>query len=76
MVSLDLRRVYLRQRRIIGSTMHTPEHFRQLARLARTGAVSPVVAANYRLEEVALAQTRFEAKDFVGKLVLLPGQPP
>lgn len=71
-VQLDLRRLYLRQRRIIGSTMHTPELFAGLAELARTGAVQPRVAATYRLEEIAAAQARFEQKDFVGNLVLHP----
>jgi NADPH:quinone reductase-like Zn-dependent oxidoreductase len=71
-VQLDLRRLYLRQRRIIGSTMHTPEIFAGVAELARTGAVHPRVAATYPLEEIAAAQARFEQKDFVGKLVLHP----
>jgi NADPH:quinone reductase-like Zn-dependent oxidoreductase len=71
-VQLDLRRLYLRQRRIIGSTMHTPEIFTGVAELARTGAVNPRVAATYPLAEIAAAQARFEQKDFVGKLILHP----
>lgn len=71
-VSLDLRRVYLRQRRIIGSTMHAPHHFVRLAELARVGVLSPLVAATYPLDRLHEAQARFEQKDFVGKLVILP----
>lgn len=72
LVSLDLRRLYLGQRTIIGSTMHTPAVFASLAQLARTGAVQPHIAATYPLHEIAAAQARFELKDFVGKIVLLP----
>ena len=71
-VALDLRRLYLQQRRLIGSTMHTPEHFRHLAEIAVAGGVEPIVAATYPLVEIAVAQERFARHDFVGKLVLLP----
>jgi len=69
-VEIDLRRLYLEQRRIIGSTMHTPAHFRLLVEAARTGAIKPVVAATYPLEEIAAAQEMFMAKGFTGKIVL------
>lgn len=72
-VSLDLRRLYLRRRRLIGSTMHTAAQFAALAELAREGAVDPHVAAVYPIEDIAEAQRRFERKDFVGKLVIVPG---
>ncbi len=71
-VALDLRRLYLQQRRLIGSTMHTPSHFRRLAEIAVAGGVEPVVAETYPLAEIAVAQERFVRRDFVGKLVLLP----
>jgi NADPH:quinone reductase-like Zn-dependent oxidoreductase len=71
-VDLDLRRLYLRHRRLIGSTMHTPQLFAGVAGLARSGAVKPRVAKTYGLPDIAAAQERFERKDFVGKLVLLP----
>lgn len=72
-VSLDLRQLYLDQRRIIGSTMHTPAHFGRLVELARSGAVRPVVAGRYPLEAISQAQADFAEKGFVGKLVVLPG---
>jgi NADPH:quinone reductase-like Zn-dependent oxidoreductase len=71
-VALDLRRLYLQQRRLIGSTMHTPAHFRRLAGIAVAGGVAPVVAATYPLVDIADAQERFARHDVVGKLVLLP----
>ncbi len=70
-VSLDLRRLYLQQRTLIGSTMHTPADFRRLAEIANDGGVQPIVAATYPLTDIAVAQARFVARDFVGKLVLV-----
>ena len=71
-VALDLRRLYLQQRRLIGSTMHTPADFRHLAEVARKGGVEPIVAATFPLTDIAAAQARFVTRDFVGKLVLIP----
>jgi len=71
-VSLDLRRLYLRHRALVGSTMHTPETFAGVVELARSGAVHPRVAATYDLASILQAQERFAEKDFVGKLVLIP----
>ena len=72
MVQVDLRQIYLRQRHIIGSTMHTKQTFGRLVELARRGAVGPVVAETYPLSRFAAAQAAFGRKDFVGKLVLRP----
>jgi NADPH:quinone reductase-like Zn-dependent oxidoreductase len=71
-VSLDLRRLYLQQRTLIGSTMHTSAVFGRLAEIANAGGVEPLVAETYPLEEIAVAQERFGRGDFVGKLVLAP----
>ncbi len=71
-VPFDIRRLYLRHRKIIGSTMHTPDDFAQLAAIGASGGVAPLVAATFPLPEIAAAQERFGRKDFVGKLVLLP----
>ncbi len=71
-VPFDIRRLYLRQRTLIGSTMHSPDDFVELAALARTGALQPIVGETYALSDIAEAQARFLRKDFVGKLVLEP----
>nr|MBP7405314.1 zinc-binding dehydrogenase [Candidatus Microthrix sp.] len=71
-VPFDLRRLYLNHRRIIGSTMHTLGDFADLAAIAVAGGVEPVVAETYPLTDIAKAQRRFAAKDFVGKLLLEP----
>lgn len=71
-VEFDLRVLYLHQRRLIGSSMHTPAHFRQLVVLARRGAISPHVANVYPLTSIHEAQRAFASKGYVGKLVLQP----
>lgn len=71
-VSLDLRRLYLRHRTILGSTMHTPAIFDAVVDLASRGVIRPLVAATYPLVDIGSAQERFAGKDFVGKLVVIP----
>ncbi len=72
-VSLDLRRLYLHNLRLVGSTMHTREHFAALAELARAGRVRPRVAATYPLEEIHRAHAALAERTAVGKIVVLPG---
>lgn len=74
-VRLDVRRLYLHQRRLIGSSMHTPAHFSRLVAAARAGELQPVVARTYPLAAIHQAQQDFLAKAFVGKLVITPPQP-
>jgi NADPH:quinone reductase-like Zn-dependent oxidoreductase len=52
--------------------MHTPAVFARLADIAVAGGVEPLVAATYPLRAITEAQERFDAHDFVGKLVLEP----
>ena len=69
-VSIDLRQLYLGQRRIIGSTMHTREHFATLVDVARRGAVRPPVATVFPLERIHEAQQAIRATDTLGKVVV------
>lgn len=71
-VTFDLRVLYLHQRRLIGSSMHTRAHFRHLVDLAQRGAVSPHIADRYPLTAIHQAQRDFANKRYVGKLVLRP----
>jgi NADPH:quinone reductase-like Zn-dependent oxidoreductase len=70
-VTLDVRRLYLANKALVGSTMHTPRVFRLLAELARRGEVRPVIAATYGLEQVSQAQRDLEKRAHVGKLVVV-----
>lgn len=71
-VTFDLRVLSLHQRRLVGSSMHTPAHFRALVARARGGGLSPRVAATYPLGRIHEAQHDFAEGDYVGKLVLRP----
>lgn len=71
-VQLDVRRLYLANAALVGSTMHTPRVFADLVDLARTGAVRPVVAATFGLDDVATAQEQLSERAHVGKLVVVP----
>ncbi|WP_347756591.1 zinc-binding dehydrogenase [Agrococcus sp. ProA11] len=73
-IELDLRQLYLRSRRLIGSTMHTPEQFERLVDVARRGDVSPRIQATRTLSEIRDAQREFRESSGSGKIVLIPGQ--
>ncbi|MCK2241414.1 MULTISPECIES: zinc-binding dehydrogenase [unclassified Crossiella] len=72
-IHFDLRRLYLHNIGLIGSSMHTRPHFAKLVTAARAGAVRPPVAATFPLTAVHAAQRRFLERGHVGKIVLLPG---
>ncbi|MDN5914404.1 MAG: zinc-binding dehydrogenase [Pseudonocardia sp.] len=71
-VAVDLRRLYLHNVALIGSSMHTPAHFSRLAADAVAGRVVPWVAERHDLAEIHTAQARFARSAHVGKIVLLP----
>lgn len=71
-ISFDVRRLYLHNARIIGSSMHTREHFALLMDIARQARIQPVIAATYPLEQAARAQEELGERHHVGKLVLEP----
>jgi NADPH:quinone reductase-like Zn-dependent oxidoreductase len=71
-VSFDLRRLYLHNLTLIGSSMHTPAHFAALAELARTGALRPRIAASYRLADIHAAEDEFSRGSRIGKISIVP----
>ncbi|MBD8869326.1 zinc-binding dehydrogenase [Nocardioides sp. MJB4] len=71
-VDLDVRRLYLTNLALLGSTMHTPRIFELLVEIARRGEVRPVVAATFGLDEVPAAQEELARRGHVGKLVIVP----
>lgn len=72
-VEVDLRRLYLDQRRIVGSSMHTPRQFLRLVQLAHDEHLDVPVAAVHGLDDVHGAQARFTAEGTVGKVVIRIG---
>ena len=71
-VDLDLRDLYLKDLTLYGCTFHPPGVFSALIDYLEAGRLRPLVAASYPLEQIGEAQTRFVAKDFVGKIALIP----
>ena len=71
-VSFDVRRLYLHNVQLIGSSMHTPAHFGLLVGIARAARVEPLVAATFPLADAARAQEELARRRHVGKLVLHP----
>ncbi len=70
LVSLDLRRLYLKDLSVQGCTMPPPEVFPALIGYIERGEIRPLVAATYPLQEIAAAQAAFMRKSHVGKIVL------
>ncbi|GLZ50718.1 hypothetical protein [Actinomycetospora sp. NBRC 106378] len=72
-VEFDLRRLYLRNVALVGSSMHTPAHFARLAADAVAGRVAPRIAARHALADIHAAQEEFARSAHVGKIVVVPG---
>jgi NADPH:quinone reductase-like Zn-dependent oxidoreductase len=71
-VPFDLRRLYLHNIGLIGSSMHTREHFAKLAALARAGSIRPRIAGRHALADIHRAQQQFLEHRHVGKIVVIP----
>ncbi|WP_263498077.1 alcohol dehydrogenase family protein [Mesorhizobium sp. CA13] len=71
-VQLDLRTMYLKQLQLHGSSQGTRADFRRIVRYIEEGKIRPLVGGVYRLSDFHHAQADFIAKDFVGKLVVVP----
>ncbi len=71
-VEIDLRKVYLKDLTLAGSTYQPPAVFQKLARLINEGRLKPLVSKTYPLTEIHRAQADFVAKKYPGKLVLVP----
>jgi NADPH:quinone reductase-like Zn-dependent oxidoreductase len=73
-VAFDLRRLYLHNRHLIGSSMHTRTHFNQRVELARAGRVTPRIAGRHALSNIHQAQRRFLHGQHTGKIIIQPRQ--
>jgi len=70
LVELDVRTLYLKDLSLIGCTVLEPEVFNNLIKRIEQGAIKPVVARSFALEEICDAQSLFLKKQHVGKIVL------
>jgi len=70
LVELDVRTLYLKDLSLFGCTVLEPEVFSNLIKRIEQGAIAPVVARSFALEEIRDAQSLFIKKQHVGKIVL------
>ena len=70
LVELDVRTLYLKDLTLFGCTVLGPKVFKNLIDCIEQGAIVPVVARTFALEEIRQAQSVFMAKQHVGKIVL------
>lgn len=70
MVALDVRTLYLKDLSFYGCTVLEPEVFTNLIRHIEQGNIKPLVAKTFSLENIHQAQSEFQEKNHVGKLVL------
>ena len=71
-VQFDLRTMYLKHLQLHGSSQGTRGAFRRLVRYIEDGKLKALVGGVYRLSDLHRAQADFKAKNFVGKLVVVP----
>lgn len=71
-VSLDLRKLYLKDLTFFGCTHQVDVVFDNLLAYLERGEIKPRVAKTFPLAQIALAQQEFLAKRHIGKLVLVP----
>lgn len=73
-VTLDVRTLYLKDLSFFGCTWQPRSVFENLIRYIEAGELQPMVAQSWPLAQLKEAQQRFVAKDFVGKLVVIPAE--
>lgn len=71
-VTLDLRKLYLKDLTMHGCTTQDRSVFAALLRYLERGEIRPLVAASYPLARIADAQEAFLSKAHLGKIILVP----
>jgi len=66
----DLRRVFWRQLRVLGSMMGTRAEFRSLLQLVDAARIHPLIDSVFPLSDAGMAFSRLEAGEVAGKLVV------
>lgn len=70
--TLDMRKLYLKDLTMIGSTTWDEGNFENLISYIERGEIRPVVSQIFPLKEITTAQKLFMEKKHVGKIVLIP----
>ncbi len=71
-VELDLRKLYLKDLSLFGCTSQDAQVFPNLVGYIERNEIRPIVAKEYPLRDIIMAQEEFQAKKHVGKIVLIP----
>ena len=71
-MKIDLRQLYLKDIKLIGTTAWDEPIFNNLINYIENNEISPLVAKTFPLEEIVQAQTEFLKKQHFGKFVLIP----
>jgi len=74
--SADLRRIFIRQLQIFGSTLGTFSEFRDLIAFCQRGGIRPVIDSRYSLDQTHAALSRLEAGEQFGKVAIDIGSHP
>lgn len=74
LVELDVRTLYLKDLSLFGCTVLAKEVFSNLIKSIERNDIVPVVSKIFPLEKIADAQTVFETKKHIGKIVLNLGR--
>ena len=74
MVSLDLRKLYLKDLTFFGCTAQDQGVFQNLIGYIERGEIAPLIAKTYPLSELVSAQQDFVTKRHVGKIVMIVPQ--
>ena len=70
LVELDVRTLYLKDLSFYGCTVLEQDVFGRLVKYIEDGRLRPLVAHTYPLREIAEAQSMFQSKTHIGKIVL------
>lgn len=71
--TIDVRYVFSRQLRILGSYMGSRAELTQVLRFFETGKLKPVIDSKFKLEEAREAHERMEKSEMFGKILIIPG---
>jgi NADPH:quinone reductase-like Zn-dependent oxidoreductase len=71
----DLRHIFYRQLRIIGSTMGSANDFGEVMREVFRGRLRPIIDRVLPLDQASRAHTLLEERRVFGKLILIPTHP-
>ena len=72
LVQMDLRKLYLKDLTLFGCTSQDAHVFRDIVGYIENDEIKPLVAKQFPLRDIAVAQAEFLSKQNVGKIVLIP----